>query len=292
MNTISRSRSVSLQLTHEHHRGLIPRAAARRGRCLPSRYGPSLFLPSRALPDRPRARAELALALVRAQRHHPFHLHALQGKTLAGALVRRVCTRVSRAPRDLLGSIPTAWHHPRPARRRPRDSYRVIIAMPMLDRKASCSNAHAVLRGEPEEEMSMRRVGMETPRSKASVATSANSCAAKRDPRRWRGRRRGARHLGLGRSQHVVAARRGGRRRPGGERPPTRSRRSPMTRDERLVDNRGSGKLRARRVAAPRAGARARGSSSTSRSLWVACGRLNPRPVNAGALSKCVREVN
>ena len=36
---------------------------------------------------------ELALALVRAQRHHPFHLHALQGETLVGALVRGAYVR-------------------------------------------------------------------------------------------------------------------------------------------------------------------------------------------------------
>ena len=68
--------------------------------------------------------------------------------------------------------------------------------MPMLDRKASCSDMPMRFSVErPRREMSMRRVGIETPRSYASVATSANSCAAKRDPRRvarkatWRRRR-------------------------------------------------------------------------------------------------------
>mmetsp|Transcript_3622 Transcript_3622/g.15916 ORF Transcript_3622/g.15916 Transcript_3622/m.15916 type:complete len:302 (+) Transcript_3622:2237-3142(+) len=206
MNTISRSRSVSLQLTRmSTTAGDSVAAAARAGLGGPPPMpvcatGLSLFLPScGAL--RPSAGSSS---------NSPWPWYALSAIIRSISMrfrvkpwserwcVARMYASKPRASRSSSGSIPgPTGHHPSPP---PGDghasSYRVIIAMPMLDKKASCSETPMRFSVEsPRREMSMRRVGMETPRSYASVATSANSCAAKRDPRRvarkatWRRRR-------------------------------------------------------------------------------------------------------
>jgi hypothetical protein len=103
--------------------------------------------------------------------------------------VARMYARSPRASRSSSGSPPTGDQRAWPAAGAPRDgqssSHRVIMHIPRCDRNASCSlrpMSDAV--DKPRSEMSMRREGIVTPRSYASVATMANSCAANRDPRR------------------------------------------------------------------------------------------------------------
>ena len=103
--------------------------------------------------------------------------------------VARMYASSPRASRSSSGSPPTGDQRAWPAAGAPRDgqssSHRVIMHIPTCDRNASCSlrpMSDAV--DKPRSEMSMRREGIVTPRSYASVATMANSCAANRDPRR------------------------------------------------------------------------------------------------------------
>ena len=99
--------------------------------------------------------------------------------------VARMYARRPRASRSSSGS-PATGHHPSPPPGEGQpSSYRVSMLMPRWDRNASCSERPRALDVEsPRRAMSMRRDVRDTPRSYASVATSANSCAAKRDPRR------------------------------------------------------------------------------------------------------------
>ena len=199
MNTISRSSSVILQLTRmSATAGDSVIAAARAGFGDPPpmpvcNTGRSLLFPIfgalRPGPPSPipgsssnSPSPSYALSAIMRSISMRFNVNPWSDRWC----VARMYARSPRASRSSSGSTPSPiGHHPSPpAYEGHWSSYSVIIAMPMLERKASCSDMPMRFSVErPRSEMSMRSVGMETPRSYASVATMANSCAAKRDPR-------------------------------------------------------------------------------------------------------------